>query len=97
MLLHSLGHSDDAWDLAWLSVVVAARRHEGLVYATAAERETLADAATRMVDAASVAACVPGGDGRIRGTARRRGAARASELVDRARAVGSWPYRTPQA
>jgi len=56
MLLHGLGHSDDAWDLAWLSVVVAVRRHDGLVHATAAEREALADAATHMVDAASIAA-----------------------------------------
>ncbi|TDB77962.1 hypothetical protein [Micromonospora sp. KC723] len=55
MLRHRLGHSDDAWDLAWLSVVVAVRRHEGLVRATAIEREALADAATHMVDAASVA------------------------------------------
>ena len=36
MLLHRLGHSDDAWDLAWLSVVVAVRRHEGLAHATPA-------------------------------------------------------------
>jgi hypothetical protein len=56
MLLHGLGHSDDAWDLAWLSVVVAVRRHEGLVRATAAEREALADATTHMIDAATVAA-----------------------------------------
>ena len=56
MLLHRLGHSDDAWDLAWLSVVVAVRRHEGLVHTTAAEREALANAATHMVDAASIAA-----------------------------------------
>jgi hypothetical protein len=55
MLLHRLGHSDDAWDLAWLSVVIAVRRHEGLVHATPAEREALADAVTHMVDAASVA------------------------------------------
>ncbi|GIE32650.1 hypothetical protein Ait01nite_056950 [Actinoplanes italicus] len=29
MLRHGLGHSDDAWNLAWLSIVVSVRRHEG--------------------------------------------------------------------
>jgi hypothetical protein len=55
MLRHGLGHSEDAWSLAWLSVVVAVRRHEGLETGTAVERQALADAATHMVDAASVA------------------------------------------
>ncbi|GAA0456006.1 hypothetical protein Ade02nite_04830 [Paractinoplanes deccanensis] len=58
MLLHRLGHSDDAWDLAWLSVAVAVRRHEELVAGAvpaALEREALADAATHMVDAAAIA------------------------------------------
>ncbi|MFD6639108.1 hypothetical protein ACFWDN_25230 [Micromonospora chalcea] len=55
MLRHRIGHCDDAWDLAWLSVVVAVRRHEGLLRGTATEREALADAVTHMVDAAVVA------------------------------------------
>jgi len=87
MLLHRLGHSDDAWDLAWLSVVVAVRRHEGLMHATAAEREALADAATHMVDAASVAAATGRPEDQIM---------LLSEAIDRcADATGSWPYRTP--
>ncbi|MEU6021940.1 hypothetical protein [Micromonospora sp. NPDC047134] len=50
MLRHQIGHSDDAWDLAWLSVVVAVRRHESLP-----AQDTLIDAITHMIDAATVA------------------------------------------
>ncbi|MFI7027032.1 hypothetical protein ACIBMZ_30475 [Micromonospora sp. NPDC049900] len=55
MLRDRIGHCDDAWDLAWLSVVVAVRRHEGLLHGSATEREALVDAVTHMVDAAVVA------------------------------------------
>ncbi|GAA3302242.1 hypothetical protein Dvina_24910 [Dactylosporangium vinaceum] len=56
MLLHGLGRAEEAWDLGWLSVVVAVRRHEALTAASPTEREALAAAATHMVDAAAIAA-----------------------------------------